>query len=213
MHADCACAHTLKAAHIYVRVWTTLWLRAHVIESGERKNVCHWNAHCRAMRLSWMRVYSPDVEPQRAKLPEHFERLRVGAERERYVALAALRGLGVRGRARQKLRLAIHVEYDVGRAHRVRDAVDRIARLAMIIALVAVCDIVNVKLLLQLLVELRLLLLHVFVVLFVVELRGRRRPTQRVRVEPAHFGLGISVEQTREVRVAANEHRVAVRRV
>lgn len=50
----------------------------------------------------------------------------------------------------QELGLAEHVEYDVARAHSIVDAVDLVARLTVIIALVPVADVLDVEELLAL---------------------------------------------------------------
>ena len=87
-------------------------------------------------------------------MPVDSRRLRVRAECERYVRLAALNGLGQKRGFGQNLGLAKDVEADVGRADRVRLAVNCVARLTVIISLIAISGILDHEQLLQLLLVL-----------------------------------------------------------
>lgn len=142
-------------------------------------------------------LYLPHIEPERAKLPENLVWRRIRAKGKREIGSTPLDRHGVHRRLAEKLRLSVDVQDDVGRADAVVDPVDLVARLAVVVALVAVGDVVDGEQLLAL----------------VVQLHRAGRPGQRVRVEPLDLRLWVAVEETLELRLRAHQHRLGGRGV
>lgn len=98
----------------------------------------------------------------------------------------------------EKLRFTVDVENNVRRSNRVIDAIDLIARLTVIVALVSVGDIFDVQ----------VLLLRV-----IFEQNSRRRATQWIGVVPFYLWLWVAVKDAGQLGLAAHQHRLRVRGV